>query len=246
MVLGSLRSPQQPPPKGLELWPDDPRWANYSTVGAFLDWPTYLLNSAAVVAVAVPITVLMSSAAGLVLRAGHRTGRWLVAVTCGVGLLVPASALWVPRVVLFRSLGLADHTLSIVAPIVAATTPFGVLLFLLAYSRLPTVWFEVAATEGLSLFQTWWRVALPSARGAAFAVGLITFVYAWSDFIDPLTLVASPERWPLALGLRSLAETEASLFPIYLAAAVLATAPAALVFLVAHRALFTLAEGDRR
>jgi len=245
MVLGSLRSPLLPPAAGLDVWPDDPRWSNYDSVGSFLDWPTYLLNSAAVVSVAVPVTVLVSSAAGFLLRFGSTKTRWWVGAACALGLLVPASALWIPRVVLIRSIGLADHTLSIVPSIVAATAPFGVLLFFLAYARLPPAWFDVAATEGLSSLRTWWRIALPAARGASFALALITFVYAWSDFIDPLTLVSSPQRWPLALGLRSLADSEATLYPIYLAAAVLATAPAALVFLVTRRAIFTVATGER-
>lgn len=246
MVLGSLRPPLQEPPKGFDLWPSAPRWSNYQTVGSFVDWQSGLANSAAVVAVAVPLTVLVASAAGFALRVGDRRTRWLVGIACAAGLLVPASALWVPRVVMLRTAGLADLTLSTVPVIVAATTPFAVLLFVLAYSRLPASWFEVAATEGIGPVRTWWRLAHPTVRTASFAVALITFVYAWSDFIDPLTLVSSPERWPLALQLRSLAESEAALYPVYLSAAVLATVPAVVVFLLAHRTLFSLTLGDRR
>jgi multiple sugar transport system permease protein len=246
MVLGSLRAPLQTPPQGLDLWPTPPRWANYDTVGSFLEWRRSLVNSALIVAVAVPVTVLIGSAAGFVLRAGSRGARIAVGLACAVGLLVPASALWVPRVAIFRAAGLADHQLSVVPAVVAATAPFAVLLYALAYSRLPRSWFEVAATEGVSALRTWWRLAHPSVRAASFAVALITFVYGWSDYIDPLTLIASPERWPLALSLRSLAESEAALYPIYLAAAVLATVPAVLLFLLAHRTLFAVTLGDRR
>lgn len=246
LVLGSLRPPLREPPKGLDLWPSNPRWSNYRSIGSLVDWQSALLNSAAVVAVAVPLTVLVASAAGFALRVGDRRTRWAVGLACAAGLLVPASALWVPRVVMLRTAGLADATLSTVPVIVAAATPFAVLLFALAYSRLPASWFEVAATEGIGPVRTWWRLAHPTVRTASFAVALITFVYGWSDFIDPLTLVASPARWPLALQLRSLAESEAALYPIYLSAAVIATVPAVLVFLLAHRTLFTLTLGDRR
>jgi multiple sugar transport system permease protein len=74
------------------------------------------------------------------------------------------------------------------------------------------------------------------------AVSALAFLYYWSTFMDPLTLVSSPRNWPVALGLRGLSEMEAALYPIYLAAAVLVTAPALLAFLVAQRSFFSSVE----
>ena len=74
------------------------------------------------------------------------------------------------------------------------------------------------------------------------AVAALSFLYYWSTFMDPLTLVSSPDTWPLALGLRGLADMEAALYPVYLAAAVLVTAPAMLVFAAAQRSFFSSVE----
>ncbi|NNM45410.1 carbohydrate ABC transporter permease [Knoellia sp. DB2414S] len=243
MVLGSLQRPLQPPPDGLALWPDPPSWSNYRDVGAFLPWGRLLLNSALVALVAVPVTVVVASLAGFaIVTARGRMRRLLV----GVALLmafVPAAALWVPRVVVLRELGLTDRTLSVAVLSLAGTTPFYVLLFALAFAQVPRSVLEAAELEGLSPYAVWRRVALPLARPAVGAVAALAFVHYWSTFMDPLTLVASPQRWPLALGLRGLSEMEAALYPIFLTGAVIATAPAVLAFLVAQRAFFSAAEG---
>ena len=242
MVLGSLQRPLQPPPNGLDLWPDPAEWANYATVSRFMPLGRLLLNSLLLVVVAVPVTVVVTSMAGLaIVTARGRLRRWFVGVSV-LMLLVPAAALWVPRVVLLRGLGLADTPVTVALLALAGTTPFYVLLFALAYSRIPATLLEAATLEGLSPYAVWRRVALPLARPAAVAVAALSGLYYWSTFMDPLTLVSSPGNWPVALGLRNLSEMEAALYPIYLAAAVLVTAPALLAFGLAQRSFFSSVE----
>lgn len=238
MVLGSLQRPLQPPPDGLDLWPDPVTWSNYSVVGQFMPLGRLLLNSLLLVVVAVPVTVVVTSMAGLaIVTARGRMRAFLIGLSV-LMMLIPASALWVPRVVVLRSLGLTDTPLSVALLALAGTTPFYVLLFALAYTRIPSTVLEAAELEGMSPYAVWRRVALPLARPAVVAVATLAFVYHWSTFMDPLTLVASPRHWPVSLGLRNLAEMEAALYPIYLAGAVIVTAPAVLVFLVGQRAFF--------
>lgn len=238
MGLGSLQRPLQPPPDGLDLWPDPATWSNYGTVADFMPLGRLLLNSLLLVAVAVPVTVLVTSMAGLALVTSRGRAREFLAGVSVLMMLVPASTLWVPRVVVLRTLGLTDTPLTVALLALAGTTPFYVLLFALAYARIPTSVLEAATLEGMSPYAVWRRIAFPLVRPAAVAVAALSFVYYWSTFMDPLTLVASPRHWPVALGLRNLSEMEAALYPIYLAAAVIATAPALLAFLVSQRAFF--------
>ncbi|MGW5049508.1 ABC transporter permease subunit [Actinokineospora sp. NPDC004072] len=239
MVLGSLQRPLQAPPDGLDLWPDPAEWSNYAVVPRFLPLGPLLLNSLLLVVVAVPVTVVVTSMAGLAIATARgRARRWLVGISV-VMLLVPAAALWVPRVVLLRGAGLADTPLTVALLALAGTTPFYVLLFALACSRIPAHLVEAAALEGMSPLAVWWRVALPMTRPAVVAVAALSGLYYWSTFMDPLTLVSSPANWPVALGLRGLSEMEAALYPIYLAAAVVVTAPALLAFGIGQRSFFS-------
>lgn len=238
MVLGSLRDPTLAPPRGFELVPDRLRWENYRDVFAFAPLWTYMRNSLFVVLVAVPVTVVVASwAAFALVRAQPRVRRRLVVVSL-VALMVPGVALLVPRFVMFRWLGVLDTPWPLIAPALMATTPFYVLLFALVYARIPRSLFEAAEVDGMSPMQTWWRVAFPLGRPATFAVAVLAFVWHWSNFFDPLLYLSTPERFTLPLGIRMLGTLEPQLYPILLAGAVVATAPAVVAFVLAQRAFF--------
>ena len=237
MVLGSLQRPLQPPPDGLDLWPDPATWSNYTAVPRLMPLLPLVLHSVLLVGVAVPVTVVVTSMAGLaIVTTRGRVRRWLLGVTV-LMLLVPAAALWVPRVVLLRGLGLADAPLTVALLSLAGTSPFYVLLFALACSRIPSTLLEAAALEALGPLAVWRRVALPMTRPAAVAVAVLSGLYYWSTVMDPLTLVSSPSEWPVALGLKGLSEMETALYPLYLAAAVLVTVPALLAFVLGSRSI---------
>jgi multiple sugar transport system permease protein len=236
MVLGSLRRPGRPP-DGFALVPDQVRTANYTTAIRMGDLAGQLGDSLLIIAVAVPVTVLVASWAGFAIVTARRARRPLMVVTL-VALMVPPVALWVPRVVLLERLGLTDHTLVVALPAIAATTPFHVLVFAFAYSRIPRGQIEAAELEGLSAARAW-LLTFPQARPAAFAVAMLAFASYWSTVMDPLLLLPSPERWPLSLGLWSLSSLDPPMYPVFLAGAVLATLPPTLVFLLAQRAFLS-------
>lgn len=238
MILGSMRAPGLPPPDGFELVPEGAGWSNYRYVFSFVPLGRYLLNSLFIAAVAVPITVVLASWAGFAIASSTpRVRRWLIAVSV-IALMVPTSALWVPRFAGFRWLGMIDTYWPLIAPALMATTPFYVLLFALAYARLPKNLFEAARLENMSPFMIWRRVAWPLARPAAFAVAILAFTWHWANFVDPLLYLSSGEKFTVPLGLRALQTLEPTNHPILLAGAVIATVPAVIAFLVAQRSFF--------
>ena len=238
MVTGSLRTPGLPPPDGFEWLPSPLRTSNYETMFLFVPLWTFLRNSLLVVAVAVPITVLVASLAGFVIAtASPRARRVLIALSL-VALMIPVTALWVPRFALFRWVGLIDTLVPLMMPALMATTPFYVLLFALAYARVPRALFEAARLEGLSPGQIWRQVAWPLGKPVAFAVAVLAFAFLWSNFIDPLLYLSSEKSHTISLGVRSLAALEPTNHPILLAASVFAAAPPVLAFLIAQKAFF--------
>lgn len=241
MFSGSLRQPGLAPPDGFEWLPDDPDFDNYENVFLFVPLVRATLNSAFVAVIAVPVTVLVGSWAGFAItRSPPRTARRLIGVSVAA-LVIPASALWVPRFVLFRWLHLIDTPWALVAPALMATTPFFVLLFAIVYARIPKQLFEAAELEGASPLRVWWKVAFPLGRSATFAVAMLALVWHWSNFIDPLLYVTTEEKATLPLALRALQSLEPTNYPILMAGAVIATMVPLLAFAVAQRALFARA-----
>jgi multiple sugar transport system permease protein len=239
MVAGALRRPGLAPPDGFEWLPPIRTWSNYSFAIDIVPLGEYALNSLLVVVVGVPVTVLIASLAGFAIATAEPAVRKRLIVVSVLALMVPVSALWVARAALYEFAGIIDTPLALIAPALMATTPLYVLIFALAYGRVPRRIYEAAELDGLSPLQIWRRVAWPLAKPAAFAVAALAFAWHWSNFTDALLYISTKERSTLPLGLRDLYSLEPTNHPILLAGAVLVTLPAVLAFLSAQRAFFT-------
>ncbi|MDQ4065415.1 MAG: carbohydrate ABC transporter permease [Actinomycetota bacterium] len=238
LLLGSLRRPGLPPASGFEWIPNPLSWQNYATIFGIVPMRSAIVNSLVVTAVAVPVTVVIASLAGFaIVRATVRVRTFLIVASI-VALMVPVTALWVPRFVMYRWMGLIDTPWVLMLPALMATTPFFVLIFALAYSRIPRQLFEAAVLEGARPLRVWRRVALPLARPATFAVAVLAFTWHWSNFVDPLLFITSDERVTVPLALHALASLEATNHPLLLAGAAVAVIPPLIAFLVAQNSLF--------
>ncbi|MDX6632862.1 MAG: hypothetical protein QOG09_518 [Solirubrobacterales bacterium] len=230
MLAGALHEPGLPRPHGFDLIPAHPSLDSFDRAFATVDLGRELLNSLLVVAIAVPLTVLVASWAGFAMtRLSPRARRAMLAVSL-LALMVPLSALWVPRFVIFRELGLTDTYVPLIAPALMGTTPLYVLLFYWSYRRIPGDLIDAARLEGLGPLAIWRRVAMPLVRPTTFAVATLAFLFYWGDFVGPLLYLDTPSRFTLPLGLNVLRGLAPSDAPVLLAGALVATVPALIAF----------------
>jgi multiple sugar transport system permease protein len=235
MLTGSLRQAGLPPPRTPEFLPSPLAFDNYERAFELVDIPRYTFNSLFVAAVAVPLTIVFASWAGFAMsRLPRRTAGVLVAVSLVV-LMIPITALLVPRFVLFRTIGLTNTYVPLIIPSLMGTSPFYVLLFYWSFRRLPAELFEAARLEGMSPLAMWRRVAMPLVRPITVAVAVLAFVFTWSNFLDPLIYLFDQEMFTVPLGLKLLAQLDRQNYPLLLAGAVTATAPVIGAFLYVQR-----------
>ena len=231
MVAGSLRPLGVAPPRSIDLLPWPASVQGYTEAFRVVPLAAQIGNSLLVALVAVPISVLVSSWAGFAIaRLPRRAALSLIAVAVVV-LLIPASALVVGRFTIYRSLGITDTLLPLIAPSLLGSSPLFVLLFAWAFRRIDPQLYDIAREAGLTPIRTWWRVAMPMSRSITAAVGLLAFVVSWSNFVDPLVYLFDRDLYTLPVGLRTLASVDATDRPAMLAGAVIATAPVIAIFL---------------
>jgi multiple sugar transport system permease protein len=235
MVSGSLRKPGLPPPRTPEFIPDPLSFGNYSRAFELVDLGRYTLNSLLVAALVVPLSVVVASWAGFALaHLPRRLAGALIGVSV-VALMVPLTALLVPRFAVFSWLELTDTYVPLVAPALLGTSPFYVLVYTWAFRHLPDELYDACRLEGMTPFGVWRRVAMPLVRPVTVAVGVLAFLVAWGNFLDPLVYLSNADLFTLPLGLRSLEVLDRTNYPLMLAGAVAATVPVLVVFLVAQR-----------
>jgi multiple sugar transport system permease protein len=186
------------------FWPVEPTLDNYRRVWQLLPLARFSLNSLRVVLVAVPLTLLVSSWAGLALAQlpPPSRRRWLLFSLAM--LMAPAVALWMPRFFLYRLLGWHGSLWALVAPAWMGTTPFYVLVYYRAFRRLSPALFDAARIDGAGILQIWWRIALPLARPTTVGVALLAFLFYWGDFASPLLYLNSDEQFTLPVALQTL------------------------------------------
>lgn len=235
MLAGSFQSPGEPPSRVVDIVPADPSIASYQRAFELVGLSRYFVNSVIVVGIAVPLSVLCASWAGFALsQLPRRSARLVLGLAAGV-LILPPAALLVGRFVLYRSLGVLDTYVPLVAPSLYGTSALFVLLYAWSFRRLPPEYLDVGRLAGLGPFGLWRSVAFPLVRPMTVAVATLAFVTTWSNFLDPLVYLQDPDLYTLPLGLRALQLVGRQDVPVQLAASVVATLPVVGAFLYAQR-----------
>jgi multiple sugar transport system permease protein len=244
MLIASLRPTATPPPRDLLGSLQAMSFQglkNYLRIFQIIPLGRYFFNSLIVAALGVPLTLLTASWAGFAMSQLARRARlWLLILSVGL-LMIPITALWLTRFVLFSWLGLTDSYIPLLAPALMGTSPLFVLLFYWNFRRLPRELFESARLDGATPLMNWRFIALPLARPTLLAVGMLSFLFYWNDFITPLLYLKSQRLYTLSIGLQHLQEMDKTNWPLLMAASVIMTLPALLVFLAAQR--YFLSEG---
>ncbi|MBN1888314.1 MAG: carbohydrate ABC transporter permease [Thermoflexales bacterium] len=226
------------------LWPDNqplsaawrslrafqPTLGNYITAVTMAPMGRFALNSCLVVALAVPLSLLVASWAAFALNQLSHRLRATVLGLSWAALLAPPTVLWLARFPIFKALGWIDSPWPLVAPALIGGSPFFVLLFFWSFRRLSPELFESAILDGANAWQVWWRVALPASRGVTAGVTILNFVLFWGNFADPLLYLRSEAHMTLPVGLRLLAQLDATRWPVIMAGAVMLTLPVLAVF----------------
>jgi multiple sugar transport system permease protein len=119
--------------------------------------------------------------------------------------MVPLTALVIPTFVLLHAMNLTNTIWAVILP--SLLNPFGVYL-MRVYSQdaVPDELMDAARVDGAGEIAAFFRVALPLLRPAIVTVLLLSMVGVWNNFFLPLTMLTSPDLFPLTVGLRNWAQ----------------------------------------
>jgi ABC-type glycerol-3-phosphate transport system permease component len=221
----------------LPCWiPPSPTLQNFRYILANFAFGRWWLNSiiAAVVSTSL-VLVLDSLAAYAFARLEFRGSQLLYGVILSM-LMVPIQVTIVPLYLLFSSVHLVDTLAAILLPTTGNVT--GIFLLRQFFRSVPREFEEAARIDGASHLQIWRLIMLPLSRPALMSVAIITFISSWNNFLWPLVISYSDASRTLPVGIgqffggASGVSGSAPAFGPVMAAALLATLPAILVFLI--------------
>ncbi|GAA4183977.1 carbohydrate ABC transporter permease [Gryllotalpicola kribbensis] len=216
--------------------PSEPTLANYLHVIQAIPVFGYIGNSLIVAALAVGGNVIFSTLAGFAIARLRWRGRRIVLGLFLATLVLPGEATIISQFVTVRSLGLADSLLGVALPGMIAA--LNVLLMYNAFRQVPDEIDQAGVMDGATSWQRLWFIALPAVRGTIAVIAIFSFIGAWDDFLWPLIVLTTPEKFTLTIGLQYLSGTFANDQRMIAAGTMIAFIPIAIVFSVLQRFFF--------
>ncbi|WHT16375.1 carbohydrate ABC transporter permease [Crossiella sp. CA-258035] len=166
--------------------------------------------------------------------------RWLFLLVLGA-ISVPGTALALPTYLLFAEAGIVDSAWAVILPSLAS--PFGLYLMrAYALEAVPDSLLEAARLDGAGELRIFGTIALRLLAPGLVTVLLFALVATWNNYFLPLTMLSTPERFPLTVGLRqwnALANGGSgggeAMYPLLLTGSLLAIVPLVVAFLFLQR-----------
>ena len=151
---------------------------------------------------ATALTLLFCSMAGFAFAAYNFRGKNALFALVMATMIIPAFLGMVPSFILMDTLGWIDQPRALYLP--AAAPALGIFLMRqYIQSAIPNDLLEAARLDGCGEFSIYWRVVVPLLGPAFGTLGLIAFIGSWNNFIGPLIVMRSVERYTFPLALRS-------------------------------------------
>ncbi|GII28834.1 carbohydrate ABC transporter permease [Planotetraspora mira] len=220
----------------LSPFPDPFSTSGYEKAFLNTDLPLWLGNSLLVTVVVTLGRVLLDSMAGYALARLRFRGRRALFSTIIAVMAVPGVVLFIPKFLVLNQLGLYDSYTALILPVIVDAA--GVFIMKQFFESIPVSVEEAARIDGAGVFRTFWSVVLPMARPALITLTIISFQGTWNEFPHTLVAVQSPELFTLPRGLADLVSGslgKGTQYPLKLGAALMATVPVAVIFVVFQR-----------
>jgi multiple sugar transport system permease protein len=148
-------------------------------------------------------------------------------------LMVPFQVVMIPTLLIIKHLGLVDTLPALVAPNLA--TPFGIYLLRQFFLSLPVELEEAALIDGAGRLRILRSVLLPLMGPPLTTVAVLTFLTVWNDFLWPLVVISTQNRFTVQLGLATFQSAHFVQWPLLMAGTVISQIPVLLLFVAGQR-----------
>jgi multiple sugar transport system permease protein len=236
MLTSSLKSSSEILAKPT-LIPQSWEWSNFSEVFTYQPFAQHYFNSVYIALAVTFGTLTVASMAGYGFARIRFWGNSILFLLLLSSILMPVEVTIIPLFYMMNDLGLINsHVPLIIIPIFSANGVLATFLMRQFFLDFPREIEEAAMLDGLSRFGIFWRIALPLARPALGAVAILSFLFSWNSFLEPLVFINDLDEFTLPLSLNNFNDAYGlPLWHLQLAATTLSVIPIIIVYLIAQR-----------
>ncbi len=209
--------------------------ANYEFLIARTSYLRFFSNSVLISAVSTVLTVIAAAFAGYALSRYRNKPITAYSRVLLMVQMFPIIMALIPLFVIFRTLGLIDHPLSVIIIYTTVHLPFATWMFRAFFDSIPRELEEAALVDGCSRISAFFRIVLPLSGPGIAAVAIFSTLFSYNEFFIASIFLRSEAQMPVPVGVQMFMQQYATDWGSLMAAATLTMIPTFLFFMFAQK-----------
>lgn len=212
-------------------------WDNYQAVWDNEQFRRAIFNSIGISLIATLLSIVVATLAAYAIARLEFKGKKLVLSLSLAIAMFPVVSLIGPLFDMWRAIGLYDTWPGLIIPYMSFTLPLAIWTLSAFFREIPWEMEQAAQVDGATSWQAFRKVIVPLAAPGVFTAAILTFFFAWNDFVFGISLTSTETARPIPASLSFFVGNDPFNRPASLlaAGAVIATIPIIIIVLIFQR-----------
>ncbi|KAJ1684722.1 hypothetical protein LUZ63_019993 [Rhynchospora breviuscula] len=174
-----------------QFLPKDPTLQNYKDILANPDFLAALRNSLGISLIATLLSVVLATlAAYAIARLEFKGKRVVLSIALAIAMF-PVVSLVGPLFDMWTTIGLFNTWPGLIIPYMSFTLPLAIWTLSAFFREIPWEMEQAAQVDGATSWQAFRKVIVPLAAPGVFTAAILTFFFAWNEFVLAISLTTT-------------------------------------------------------
>jgi raffinose/stachyose/melibiose transport system permease protein len=180
------------------------------------------------------VTLILSMVIGSMAAFAIARMRWKLAKPCMtyflLGMMIPVHCVMIPLFTRFAKMGLSNSLTGLILPYLTFSLPTTIFIMTGFFEGMPNELIESACIDGASIYEIFFKIALPLSRTGLFVTGLMTFVANWNELLLAMVFISDDNKKTLPVSLSKFVGPYNTNYSQMFAAIIIAIIPTVVVY----------------
>ncbi len=210
--------------------PEAMNWANYQTAWVNGNLGRATLNSFLVCTAALLLSMVIGSMASFAIGRMRWKLSGIVMTYFLTGMMIPIHCILIPLFKMFSDMKMSNSLWGIIVPYITMSLPVTIFIMTGFFRSMQNELFEAACIDGCSIYQCFFKIALPLSKTGLFVTGLMTFVNSWNELLLAMVFISDDLKKTLPVSLSKFVGPYNTNYAQMFAAIVVGIIPTVLVY----------------
>ena len=149
-----------------------------------------------------------------------------------LGMMIPVHCVMIPLFTRFAKLGLSNSLTGLIIPYLTFSLPVTIFIMTGFFQSMPNELIESACIDGATIYEIFFKIALPLSKTGLFVTGLMTFVANWNELLLAMVFISDDMKKTLPVSLSKFVGPYNTNYSQMFAAIIIAIIPTIIVYCI--------------